>query len=122
MLRIFSKRLKKQLAITMAGMVLLTQFVVMSQACVLPQAAAPCHEQEESSLDPALLCQIQCASQTQVTDTVKVPLQRAQDGAVLMVSPAIRIVRIETGIARPTNFALSAAPPPLNLLYSRLLI
>jgi len=122
MLRIFSKRLKKQLALAMAGMVLLTQFVAMTQACVLPQAAPPCHEQGESSLDPALLCQMQCVSQTQATDTVKVPLLRAQDSAVRIMSPTIRIVRIETGVARPTNFAPDSAPPSLNLLYSRLLI
>jgi len=114
------RRLLKRLALVLAGLLLFSQFAMAMQACMLPQAPEPCHEQNAGG-DAALLCHIHCISQAQVTDSAKIPVPRAPESVALVVFPVTRVIWIDAVAPRFPGIAPGAAPPPLNLLYSRLL-
>jgi hypothetical protein len=117
----FSRRSMRPVARVMACLVLFAQLITSVHASTPAQAVEPCHEQNSADADPALLCQVHCVSQAQVTDAAKIPVPRAPDSAVLTV-PLNRFSFVGFGVSPRLRLAPSPAPPPLNLLYSRLLI
>lgn len=112
----------RSVARVMAGLVLFTQLIMSVHASTPTQAVEPCHEQKAVEADPALLCQVHCISQAQVTDAAKIPFPRAPDFAVLTVPFRNSFALVAFGVSHPLRLAPSSAPPPLSFLVSRLLV
>jgi hypothetical protein len=88
-----------------------------------PEPQMSCEEHPTSSSPPELLCRVHFQSETQTLDLAKVPIIPAPDTPVLVLAAERTLVPAATAIALPARSATAnAPPPPLSILYSRLLI
>jgi len=84
----------------------------------------PACEEHQAAVSAELLCSVHYQTETQTLDLAKLPLLSPFDTPVLVIaSESAAIVPLAPGFRRAVGVArASAAPPPLNILYSRLLI
>jgi hypothetical protein len=88
----------------------------------MPEPQTACDE-HQSAAPSELLCRVHFQSETQTLDLAKVPQLPAFNAPVLVLAVERAVVPAASGISLPARLAVaSAPPPPLNLLYSRLLI
>lgn len=130
---IYSKSFIRLVALFAAAMLLLCQTAAaaLSHVATLgsPQAimakqdvAAPCHHDGETGNDDTLAhgCQDRCPARDASLDTAKTHIPAAHALLVTVLAVAPPISRI--AVAAPRNdFAATATPPPLRLVYCRLL-
>lgn len=132
-MRIYSKSFVRLVAFFAAAMLLLCQTTAaaLSHATALgsPQAivakqdlAAPCHHDSGPGNDntPAQGCQDRCPAHDASLETTKIQIPAAHALLVIVLALAPPISRITVGAPR-NDFAATATPPPLRLVYCRLL-
>ena len=88
----------------------------------MPEQQMACEESQNAA--PAeLLCRVHFQAETQTLDLAKLPQLSAFNSPVLVLVVEHKAVPVEADALLSTRIAVPGAPPPpLNLLYSRLLI
>lgn len=111
-------------------MLLLCQTAAVVHACVVPSAATqasavevetPCHAQNADHSTPVKGCQDRCPSRDASFETAKINIP-AVDSLAL---PVLTVAQPDTATTVTTPYEqirACAAPPPLRLVYCRLLI
>jgi hypothetical protein len=86
----------------------------------MPEPQMAC-EEHQSSAPAELLCRVHFQAETQTLDLAKLPQLSAFNSPVLVLVVEPKAVPVATSVPFPVRIA-SAPPPPLTILYSRLLI